>query len=113
MLFLKVKDFKKRIFYKRTERQIKINKFIFINFLNNIKFIKKKKLKKNFRFAFLKAFYLRKKSNFFKSSKTKIISNCILNKKTKSVSKFYHISRSAFRDLMQFGLVPGYKKAVW
>jgi len=46
-------------------------------------------------------------------SKTKMINYCLLTKRSKTSYKPYNLPRSIFRELLQFGIIPGYKKAVW
>jgi ribosomal protein S14 len=79
----------------------KIKKFLFINttFLNS-------KQQKNFSLVFSK-----KSTN--KYSKVKLKPICLLSNRSKSVNKYYNISRIKQRDMLSFGIFPGYKKAVW
>jgi ribosomal protein S14 len=58
----------------------------------------------------IKHLNLQKKSSF---SKIKIVRRCVLTYRPKGTSKLYQLGRNQFRDLLQFGLIPGYKKAVW
>ena len=54
----------------------------------------------------------RKKSTN-KYSKVKLKPICLLSNRSKSVNKYYNISRIKQRDMLSFGIFPGYKKAVW
>jgi len=38
---------------------------------------------------------------------------CVLNNRSRGVLRPYGISRILIRDLMQFGVIPGYSKSVW
>jgi len=38
---------------------------------------------------------------------------CVLNNRGRGVLRPYGISRTLMRELMQFGVIPGYSKAVW
>jgi ribosomal protein S14 len=112
MLFKKVKDIKNRKHFVNEEYKIKLKKFVFINTISRLNF-----LKKSYRLglsSFYKAFYL---NSFFKKrqsiSKSKITRRCLINNRSKTVSRTFNLSRSIFRDLLQFGFIPGYKKAVW
>lgn len=99
MLFRKVKDLKKR---KKLEKKEILNisqKFLSINFLNKNNAKLKSLPIKNF-----------KQKNF---SKTKIVRRCIYTYRSRGSIKPYNISRIKFREMLQFGIVPGYKKAVW
>lgn len=107
MKYLKIKDIKNRenLFFHEKKKLIK--KTIFINFLNlfSNKFKKKHSI-------FL--YVLIKKLNYFnRNSKTKINRRCILSNRNRSVIRPLNISRIIFKDLIFFGLLPGYKKAVW
>jgi len=106
MLFLKAKDIKHRENFKQIEKLTKIKKFIFINFLNNnfIKDLKKRNLFLNL---------IAKKLKQTSKSKSKIVRRCIFNNRGRAVFRPYNISRVYLRELMQFGIIPGVKKAVW
>jgi len=107
MKYLKVKDIKNRQKFFFNEKKKIIKKTIFINFLNS--FSKHFKSKHS---IFL--YILIKKLNYFnKSSKTKINRRCILSNRNRAIVRPFNISRIVFKDLIYFGLLPGYKKAVW
>jgi ribosomal protein S14 len=107
MIFATIKDKKNRFFYSKLENKILVNKFIKINLLNNIKIYKKRPF-------ILKALLLRlSNKKLFKYSKVRIVRRCVLTNSSKSVYRSYNLSRSIFRNLLQFGFIPGYKKAVW
>jgi ribosomal protein S14 len=38
---------------------------------------------------------------------------CILTNRKGSIDRKFLLSRIVLRDLMQFGIIPGFKKAVW
>jgi ribosomal protein S14 len=109
MLFSKVTDNKIRQKLLKFEYKNRIKKFILINALNNV-------TKKNKNFSRTETLY---KSLYFsldtKKScfKGKIVKHCLLNNRTKSVYNKFNLSRSILRELMLFGVIPGYKKAVW
>jgi len=107
MKYLKVKDIKNRQKFFFNEKNKIIKKTIFINFLNL--FSKHFKSKHSiFLYIFIK------KLNYFnKSSKTKINRRCILSNRNRAIVRPFNISRIVFKDLIYFGLLPGYKKAVW
>ena len=108
MLFSKVKDTKLRNKFLQTEFKIKVNKYIFINLLTKFKSLKKKK--KVFLF---KSLYLSDFKKHSRVSKVQLIKRCVLQNRSRNVSRSHRMSRLIFRDLIGFGLVPGYKKAVW
>jgi ribosomal protein S14 len=106
MLSLKFKDIKIRKFFSKFEKLIKIKKYIRINLLNtnllhNLK-------EKNAILSKINR-VLKQSSN----SKVKIVRRCILNNRGRAVFRPYNISRTLLRELMQFGIIPGYAKAVW
>ena len=45
--------------------------------------------------------------------RNRIIRRCILTNRTRGTFQKFNISRIVLRDLMSFGIIPGYKKAVW
>jgi ribosomal protein S14 len=94
-----VLKFKKKI-YKYEYKQ-KINKFISIFFNNN---------NKN---TYFSKYYFTLKRNNINISKTKIKAICLLTNRTHSINKIYNISRISLREMFAFGIIPGYKKAVW
>ena len=107
MLAAKIHDLKIPTSLNKIEKLKKINKFLFITFLNN---------KKNFnpikRNSLLISFLKLKNKISFKS-RVRMTNRCILNNRNRGVFRPYGISRILLRNLMQFGLLPGYSKAVW
>lgn len=106
MIFARKKDLKNRKFFKKYEFTNLVYKYLKISLLCNFKY-KTKNLKNIKKLIIL---LLKHKPLY---SKVKIINRCVLTNRSKSASKDYHIERNTFRDLLQFGLVPGYRKAVW
>ena len=102
MLFAKLKDLKKRNQFNKKEKQNLIKKFVFINSLSKLKTKKEKSIFLFYYYNSLKCF-----------SKTKIVKRCILTNRSRGISKKYNISRVALRELLQFGIIPGFKKSVW
>ena len=90
----------KKKFYKY-EYKKKINKFISI-FLNN-----------NNKNTYFSKYYFTLKRNSSNISKTKIKAICLLTNRTHSINKNYNLSRISLREMFAFGIIPGYKKAVW
>lgn len=106
MLSSRVKDLKIRYaFYKKELLKTKL-KFVFINSLNKELFSGDKK-----RYSSLTKFFVLKSTK--RVSKTKIVRRCILTNRSRVSIRKYGISRPAFRELLQNGLIPGYAKAVW
>lgn len=102
MIFLKAKDSKNRLLYKKSELSKKIKKFIFINCLNNNKYKKKTKSK-------LLYLFLQKE----KRVKTKLMFRCVLTNRGRGNYRPFNVSRLILRDMIHLGLVPGFVKAVW
>ena len=98
MKYLQLKDKNLRLVFQQFELKLKLKKFISINLLTSVG-----ATNKNFFFIFLK-----KK----KSILSKIVRRCILTNRSKAIRPF-KISRIQSKELISFGIIPGYKKAVW
>ena len=107
MLFTKVKDLNLRLKFSKFELKKKIDKYVKINILTKSLVLKKLQKKRAY---ILKSLY---KDSFTKYSKVKVTQRCILTNRSRGVYRSHSISRNIFRDLLQFGIIPGYKKAVW
>jgi ribosomal protein S14 len=99
----KIKNLKIRNKFFILENKKLIWKFLFINLLSF-----KNLNKKNFLKLFLTI-----KTSLLRISKVQIKNKCILTGRNRSVDKKFSISRIEMRNLMKFGVIPGYKKAVW
>ena len=104
MLSLKKKDLKIREKFLNNEQLKRVHKFIFVNTLNNNK---TSDLEKTF------TIFSKENLNRSLDSKVKITRRCIMNNRNRSVIRPFGISRVYLRELLQFGLLPGYTKAVW
>jgi ribosomal protein S14 len=104
MLSLKKKDLKVRQKFLNNEKTKRVNKFLFVNTLNSKRI---DNLEKTFN-----VFY-KKGLNRSLDSKVRITRRCIINNRNRSVIRPFGISRVYLRELLQFGLLPGYTKAVW
>jgi small subunit ribosomal protein S14 len=102
MLSSRIKDIKLRNSFSKVEKKKLLNKFLFVNLLN------KKQSQTQMTAVLLKSF-LNKKYN----SKVRNVRQCVFNGRTRGVLRDFGISRVYLRELMLFGLVPGYSKAVW
>lgn len=105
MILKKAYDIKVRKIYKRLELKKKIFKFLILNFNSNPGLVKKKAY-------FVYNFLLFQKQQL-KFSKTKLKNRCKLTNRTQGVVNSHGISRLKMRELIQYGLLPGYTKAVW
>jgi len=112
MLLSKVKDLNLRNKFLKIEHKIRVNKFVFINLMS--KLLLSQRLKKiKLHPLVLLSFTLNRKNKILKNNKTKIIKRCLITNRSRSVYKPFNLSRNIYRELLSFGLVPGYKKAVW
>lgn len=101
MKLKKLKEIRNREkFYKKEIIRRKI-KFLFINLLN-------KKVNKNSKYLY---FLLKLKKR--RESKTKLVQRCIFTNRSRGSIRYFGISRILLREMLQFGIIPGYKKAVW
>ena len=103
MFASKIKDLKARVLFNKFEKQNLISKFVLINGLNN-----NNKFSSKFNY-----FPKENKFKFEKKSKIKLVRRCIFNNRNRGVSRSFGISRILLRELLQFGQIPGYSKAVW
>lgn len=101
MLSSRIKDLRERKVFCGLEKSRIINKFAFFSILNENS--------SNGKLSFLILSILSLK----KASKTRILRRCILTNRSRGVLRPLGISRIHLRELMQFGLIPGYSKAVW
>ena len=103
MKFLRYKDKKNRKFFLKTEKKSLLIKFLLTNLLN--------------KYSLPVAGAFNKVLNFNKSlsikGRTNIIRRCIITNRGRAVSRKLDSSRFILRNLMQFGVIPGFKKSVW
>jgi small subunit ribosomal protein S14 len=98
MKSLIIKNKRLRVLFNKSEIKNKVVKFLLINLKSSIK-------------TTGSSFYntLRKHS----VSKTKLKRHCIISGRSKGVSREYGISRIQLKEMIKFGIIPGYHKAVW
>ena len=103
MLHSKVKDLKHRKQFSLIEKTQLIDNFIFKTLSANPKI--SKTLKKNifFKFYNIKKFRV----------KNRIVRRCVLTNRGRGSLQDFKVSRTMLRELMGFGIIPGYKKSVW
>lgn len=104
MYYLKIKDFKIRKKFKKFESKLLLKKFLYNNLLSYFYFAKNNQLYSSVCFQILKK--KRKRIN------NKFVNRCILTNRSKSIRSL-KISRLKARELMSFGIIPGFKKAIW
>ena len=107
MLSSKIKDIKIRNSLKKVEKIKKVKKFLFTALVN-----KEDKENSTIRSSIIFSF-LKDKKNISHKSKIRMTNRCVLTNRGRGVLRPYGISRTVMRDLMQFGIIPGYSKAVW
>jgi len=105
MLSSKQKDIKIRNRFYKYENLNKITKLLFI-YLSS-----RKNLKTNLKIKSTNLQKLHSKIRFF--SKIKIRARCALTNRIGGLYRPYFISRIVMRELIQFGILPGYTKSVW
>jgi ribosomal protein S14 len=104
MLYTKIKDEKNRKLFNRLEKRKLLNVFVLIYFLNKQNnFCDKEKI-----FAVLKSFF-NEKHGF----KYRLNRRCVISNRGRGNLRNFGFSRMCFRELVLFGLIPGYSKAVW
>lgn len=106
MLSAKIQDLKIRKAFAKIEKIKKIKKFLFVHLLNttNTNLIERN-------FLLISLLKIQNKYNF--KTRVRMTNRCVLNNRNRGVFRPYGISRILMRDLMQFGVLPGYTKAVW
>jgi ribosomal protein S14 len=104
MNITKNKDFNNKQKFNSLELSKVVSKLLFINYsIGYTKSLLSKKILSD---------RLISKNKMF--SKTKMIRYCILTGRSRgSIRKLGSISRVLLRDMLQLGVIPGYKKAVW
>lgn len=98
MLSKKIKDLIIRKEFKRREALNTTLNFLATNYFNS-----------NLTVPRCNVFVMLKRRNF---SKTKMVRRCILTNRSRGSIRPYNISRIKLRELLQFGIIPGYKKSV-
>ena len=101
----KIKNLYFKQIFNRTEKLKKLNKFLFIYLVN--KNLQKNLFNKNLIYYFNLLKLFNKKSLRF------ITRRCLLTNRSRAVYRRFNLSRLVLRNLIQFGVLPGYKKAVW
>jgi ribosomal protein S14 len=105
MLSLKFKNIKFQRQFNKLEKVKVLGKFL-ENYLyghNNYKRMLYK----------LKLIKILRRMYFNKPGRAGLKTRCIFTNRSRIISKKYAVSRFVLRDFMQFGLLPGCKKAVW
>lgn len=107
MLYLKIKDLKSRQKFCKIENSRIIKNFVSKNILSKITFenkisdLHKKKI-------YLKIFKQKKIR-----VKNRLVRRCVFTNRGRGVLQKFKTSRVFLRELMGFGIIPGYKKSVW
>lgn len=104
MLFAKKKDINKRIQFSKCELKKIVSKFLFVNTLNNknLSLIYKKKI----------IFSLLTSINK-KESKVKLVRRCVITNRSRVSHRILGVSRMKLKEMLKFGILPGWQKAVW
>lgn len=104
MYHLKIKDVKFRKKFHKLEIKLNLKRFVYRNMLSHFYF------QKNFNIYNLISFQNLKRKR--KRISTKFVNRCILSNRSKSI-RTLKISRLHARELISFGIIPGFKKAIW
>jgi ribosomal protein S14 len=107
MISFKIKDKKQRALFRSSENFKRVNKFLFVNFLNNEEY--SSDLKKSSLYSSI----CNSRRSMSSKSKVRISNRCVLTNRGRSTLRSHGLSRIAMRELVQFGVLPGYSKAVW
>jgi ribosomal protein S14 len=108
MRYLKVRDIKARQKFFIQENLKKVHKFVYINLMQKLK------IKPGTAEKFLTIFLNSYSDRYFKSnSKTRLLRRCVFSNRSRAVLRPYGFSRIVLRNFIHFGILPGYKKAVW
>nr|NP_038192.1 ribosomal protein S14 [Synura synuroidea]AAF36958.1 ribosomal protein S14 [Synura synuroidea] len=102
MLSLRSKEYKKRKKFKKAEKFFLITKFLF-------RFITCSPTYKIKNQILINKYLALKK----KYSKVRLVNRCVLTNRSRGVFRPFGLSRFILRKVMMFGLIPGFKKAVW
>lgn len=115
MLYKKTKDLNNRKLLLKSEQLKKVFKILSIKFS-----LLYKKQSKSEKTSILKQEKIRIRLTLLKLqhlitniSKIQIKNRCIISNRNKSVYRTYSISRLKMLEYLKFGIIPGYKKAVW
>ena len=101
----KIKDIQIRKQYKQKEYFLKLNKSIQTQLYSyNYKYNK---------ILFTKLNYINISKKKLSSLKTKIVRRCNETNRNRSVFRKFGLSRLTLKNYFSFGLLPGYKKAIW
>lgn len=105
MLSLKFKNIKFQQQFNKLEKVKVLGKFLENYLSGHINY--KRLLYK------LKLIKILQRMYFNKPGRVSLKTRCIFTNRSRVISKKYAVSRFVLRDFMQFGLLPGCKKAVW
>jgi ribosomal protein S14 len=100
-----IKNNKSQVEYKKTEKIRILGKFL-ENYLHGCTSTRNLVCK-------LKDSKIFRKHYFSKMSRVRISARCVFTNRGRGVSKKHRTSRFVLRDFIQFGLLSGYRKAVW
>jgi ribosomal protein S14 len=105
MLSLKKKDVKARSIFSKYELRSRVVKLLLTNLASRHNYLQGSK--------FLPLNLYKLQTKFRRCSKVKIRTRCVLTNRGRGIYRPYGLSRIVLREFMQFGIIPGYKKAVF
>lgn len=104
MIFIKLKDQKKRKKVAGSELEFKLQKFLYVSLLNNPGISKEDKMK-------IYLFFMKFVSRTV--SKTRIVRRCTITGRSRVAYRHFAISRSKLKEYLVQGVIPGYYKQSW
>jgi len=107
MISKKIKDLKYRVLFFKQEKKRLLLRFLSVRLLNNSTFSSKQK--SIFIYLILKKI---QNSKLKCKLKTRLVNRCSISNRGRGNYKLYNFSRFYLREYMQFGILPGYQKAV-
>jgi len=101
-----LKDKKHRQLFNSIENNRILKKFLLVSLMNNRFFSDTQKETLSYKIA-------HKRERLKYKSKTRLIPRCRLTNRSRGTFKSFGLARGVLREFLSFGVVPGYKKAVW
>jgi ribosomal protein S14 len=105
MLSSRVKDKKNRKLFLKTEQNRLVLKFIYINLINR-DFVAKSR-------SIVQYKYYRHFNKLKYKTTSKVLNKCILSNRNSKTYSVFKLSRIVFKDLLTFGVIPGYRKSIF
>lgn len=105
MLSSRVKDKKNRKLFLKSEQNRLLLKFIYINLISRDSSLKSR--------SYIQYKYYRYFNKLKFRITTKLLNKCIISNRNAKTYSVFKLSRIVFKDLLTFGVIPGYRKSVF